>query len=726
MPPKPGAKSKRPPQTVSTAAHVVSARRWLAPGWVVFLCAAGAYAYFLHALPFTNAETRWALVRAIVEQHSLSIDAYHAPIGDKALIDGHYYTDKAPGSSLLGVPFYAVLYYAGRITGMTLSDAAEREIVRYFVVSLPAAGLAWLLFHAVRVAGCPTFWAGVLALAYALGTPAFPYSTLYYGHSPAALCVFAAFYLIAMPRGRIDEPVASPTTSQAWLAGLLAGLAILIEHPIVVLVAPLGLYVLFAVRPFSRTILFGAAIVPGVLITLAYNGAITGDPLTFPYKFEATEAYRAEMAAGLYSVTHPKITALWDLTFSLSRGIFVYSPFLLFAVAGVYLAARCAPRLRPVLLAGTIGAVMIVFNASIDSPWGGWSCGPRYLIPGLPFLAFACYVPLLPTRGWWWRPLFAGLVFVSVARFLWATSVTPHLPEAIENPVTEFWWPLAQAGVTTPSFGTWLGLASAWSLLPLVAWIGLAILLLARARETAAPTHVAMSWQGVGVALAAIAGFALLSLWPTEESIMKYTVRAVTFQMNGAPEEAQRDYTRLLELYQGEEEHRRNALEAHVRLGEHARSAGDFQVAEEHYRAGIALVPQFPNPRFALAIVLEAQQRPLEAVESYRAAYELDPRRVDIGQRLAWLLATHPDAEVREGAEALEVAQALCAATQQSDPRLLDALAAALAETGDYAGAITQAGLAIRLANQRGDVNLARAIHARRQLYERGQPYHGG
>lgn len=722
MPPKSGSKSKRPPQVASTAAPAA----WhLSPGLVVFLCVAGAYAYFLHALPFTNAETRWALVRAIVEQHTLSIDAYHATIGDKSLIDGHYYTDKAPGSSFLGVPFYAVLYYGGRITGLPPTDAAAREIVRYLVVSLPAALLAWLLFRAVRTAGCPVFWAGLLALAYALGTPAFPYSTLYYGHSPATLCIFAAFYLLVMPATSSDEKAANPSALRILLAGLLGGTAILLEHPLAVLVAPLALYALFAFRPRGLAVLFAVGVLPGVLATLAYNWAVTGDPLTFPYKFEATAAYRAEMAAGLYSVTHPKLSALWDLTLSLSRGIFFYSPFLLFAAPGVYFAARAQPRLRPVLLASLLGVVMLLFNASIDSPWGGWSCGPRYLIPGLPFLALACYVPLTSEHGRWWRPAFLGLAAISIAKFIWATSVSPHLPEAIENPVTEFWWPLAEAGVTTPSIGTWLGLSGAWSVAPLLLWIAITLFLLFRSHESEREP-VGISWPVAAVALLSMAAVALLNFWPTDESIMKYTVRAVSFQMNGAPNGALRDYTRILELYQGAEDHKRNALEAHVQLGEQERATGNYAAAEAHYRAAIELVPELPNPRFALAIVLEAQQRPVEAVAVYRQAYKLDPKRLDIGQRLAWLLATHPDASVRNGAESLTVASALCDATQHSDPRLLDTFAAALAETGDYTAAAQQARAALRIATQRNDVNLARAINARLQLYERSQPYHGG
>jgi hypothetical protein len=75
----------------------------------LFLICLGAFAYFYQAGSW-NSTTRFDLVRAIVERHTLSIDAYHMNTGDKALRDGRYYCDKAPGISLLCAPSYAVVH----------------------------------------------------------------------------------------------------------------------------------------------------------------------------------------------------------------------------------------------------------------------------------------------------------------------------------------------------------------------------------------------------------------------------------------------------------------------------------------------------------------------------------------------------------------------------------------------------------------------------------------
>src|SRR5215471_19789495 len=61
-----------------------------------------SYAYFYQAGGW-NQNSRFALVRAIVEEHTVRIDSYREYTGDRALWNGHTYSDKAPGVSLLAV-----------------------------------------------------------------------------------------------------------------------------------------------------------------------------------------------------------------------------------------------------------------------------------------------------------------------------------------------------------------------------------------------------------------------------------------------------------------------------------------------------------------------------------------------------------------------------------------------------------------------------------------------
>ena len=114
-----------------------------------------SYAYFYQAGGW-NQNARFALVRAILERHTLQIDAYQSHTGDKALWQGHYYSDKAPGASLLALGPVAV--------ARGISRLAHVDPEGY-------AGIAWTSYVAtVVVSGLFTV---VAALRFdGLGAPA--------------------------------------------------------------------------------------------------------------------------------------------------------------------------------------------------------------------------------------------------------------------------------------------------------------------------------------------------------------------------------------------------------------------------------------------------------------------------------------------------------------------------------------------------------------------------
>src|SRR5277367_602135 len=62
-----------------------------------------SYAYFYEGAGW-NQNSRFDMVRAIVEKGTLRIDEFQQNTEDKAFANGHYYSDKAPGLSLMAVP----------------------------------------------------------------------------------------------------------------------------------------------------------------------------------------------------------------------------------------------------------------------------------------------------------------------------------------------------------------------------------------------------------------------------------------------------------------------------------------------------------------------------------------------------------------------------------------------------------------------------------------------
>src|SRR5260370_2392205 len=96
----------------SAPARAVSRRR----GTVLAILLLASYAYFYEGGGW-NQNTRFDLVRAIVEGHTLRIDLYHENTGDKARVGDHFYTDKAPGASLTAAPGVRLARALRRATG---------------------------------------------------------------------------------------------------------------------------------------------------------------------------------------------------------------------------------------------------------------------------------------------------------------------------------------------------------------------------------------------------------------------------------------------------------------------------------------------------------------------------------------------------------------------------------------------------------------------------------
>lgn len=146
--------------------------------------------------------------------------------------------------------------------------------------------------------------------------------------------------------------------------------------------------------------------------------------------------------------------------------------------------------------------------------------------------------------------------------------------------------------------------------------------------------------------------------------------------------------------------------------------------AARDYRAVLALDPALPSAsqNLASALMRMGQYRAsLSALENGVAASPADrPLRIE----LAWLLATAPEAALRNGPRALSIAQAIAAAQTQPSPRTLDAIAAAYAEMGRFEAAIESAQAGLILARAQGNSHELTAISNRLSQYRNGSPFH--
>jgi hypothetical protein len=113
----------------------------------------------------------------------LSIDSYHVNTGDKAFFNGHYYSDKAPGTAFLASPVVAlgrvILQWAGWDLESPSSVLALSYIANVCIIAVPSAIAAAILFLLALRLGSTYGGASFAALSMSLATPVWAFSTVF-------------------------------------------------------------------------------------------------------------------------------------------------------------------------------------------------------------------------------------------------------------------------------------------------------------------------------------------------------------------------------------------------------------------------------------------------------------------------------------------------------------------------------------------------------------------
>ena len=111
------------------------------------------------------------------------------------------------------------------------------------------------------------------------------------------------------------------------------------------------------------------------------------------------------------------------------------------------------------------------------------------------------------------------------------------------------------------------------------------------------------------------------------------------------------------------------------------------------------------------------------AINHYIEALRANPDWPEALSNLAWIYATNSDEQLRNGREAVRLASRAVELTGRKDPGTLDTLAAAQAETGEFALAITTEEQAANLARQAGMNEAMQKINTRLESYRQSKPW---
>lgn len=291
--------------------------------------------------------------------------------------DGHIISLYPVVVPVLVAPLYVPAVAYLRTVGATdarLDHAARvmEKLSASFIAALSAA-LLFLLLR--RRASAST--ALLLTIAYAFGTTTWTISSqALWQHGIAGLLIIAVLLFLTAP----------PTVARAIAAGLLCGLVAANRPPDAILAAVLGLYGLSWATRRQRLWFVAASALP-LIAVLLYNFGAAGNVLG---------GYGLIGRARFFS--HELLPGIAGLLVSPTRGLLVFSPFLLFLLLVFHFMPRKRDERLLTILMLVAAALQIVLYAKAD--WrGGLSWGPRYMTDLLPFFLWMLVPVVSALRG---------------------------------------------------------------------------------------------------------------------------------------------------------------------------------------------------------------------------------------------------------------------------------------------------------------------------------------
>jgi len=307
---------------------------------------------------------------------------------DDFVYRGQNYSALAPGTPFLALPFLGAAF---TIAGGYTSWGPSLPLSETFV-ALMGAGAACLVYLIGRMFFRRST-AGFLGLAFAFSTICWPFATYFFQSDVSAFFVLLTAYF-ALRSSRSS----GPATAFSMLAGFAAGVAFTVDYVNAVLLPVVIVFLAVSkrgskARMARSAVAFVIGALPGLAAIGAYNYAIFGDPFT------TTEQYFNGKTSVFSSFTNPIYSGLELDLFSFSRGLFIYTPFLVLGVIGYVDAFLRRDGMREkLLLLGMFLCILLPYSAWYD-PDGGISFGPRFLVAGIPFLLLPAGYVLETAKG---------------------------------------------------------------------------------------------------------------------------------------------------------------------------------------------------------------------------------------------------------------------------------------------------------------------------------------
>lgn len=448
---------------------------------------------YLRGVNNPNEYVRVFTAMSIVEKGTFRIDEpvqLWGWVNDMARVtskeDGqaHYFMVKAPGSTYLGLPGYAIFTkVVAPLLGHhypTAETPQEERLwwlrmstwaLRLFGSQIPCfLFLVWFERYLRDFSKDAAIRYSAVA-ACGLGTNYLAYTHMFASHAQYAACAFLSFAMTEreMRLSRGDSRARRPRF--AFLAGFFTSACVTLEYHalfLAIILSLFGLVVFWRPKQLAAFALGGLVNVPGVMY---FHWRAYGNPLTPGHQMLETQKFAIEHQTGLWGVVWPTWDHLKALAIDPGFGFFGMSPFMwigLFGVPLLLLSPGAAPRTGRTIRIATFvwflcGLDLFLVNAGIIEWRAGWTVGPRYLAACPPFFAFGAVMCLervsqgARARRAIARGVAGGLALASVVTIGTVGLLYDTLPETIARPFAQFSVPLIWAGIVPHHIGEWFG-----------------------------------------------------------------------------------------------------------------------------------------------------------------------------------------------------------------------------------------------------------------------------
>jgi hypothetical protein len=398
-------------------------RKVVTTGLLIFALAFVAFEVSINGAYATDHPTSFVqLDYSLWSSHSVALARITTAVShsvDDFSFRGQNYSALAPGTAFLALPFLGVAFIQNG--GYTVFGPALFWSETF--VSLMGA-LAVYLVYKIASLFFRRSTSVFLGLAFAFSTILWPFATYFFQSDVSAAFVLLAAYF-GLRAGRLEGSGWFPSL----LCGLSAGVAFTVDYVNLVLLPILLVFLLIVKRKIRLSMAKAAGsfllgMLPGLLAIGAYNLAIFGNPLV------TTEQSYLGQSSILGSFSTPIYYGLGLDLFSLSRGLFVFSPFLVVGIMGFMDGLRTRGQRFEMLLFLAIFLGILLPYAAWYEPDGGLSFGPRFIVAAMPFLLIPSGYIIEQARGksFWllYAVYLAGVVMNGIAALVQAIPPVTH------------------------------------------------------------------------------------------------------------------------------------------------------------------------------------------------------------------------------------------------------------------------------------------------------------